>query len=112
VLSCLMSNYWLSPRPGPFGVGLVTPPAPWEGLLTVLRDESADPPARFEAAKAAAPYVHPRLAATQLTGTDGEDLVREQLSDYEVAPRIAFILARGIEDAESDPPSEDNGGQG
>jgi hypothetical protein len=80
----------------------------------VLRDECADPSARFEAAKAAAPYVHPRLAAIQLTGRDGEDLLREQLSDYEVARRIAFILATGIEDAqaESDPPPEDNGGQG
>ena len=72
---------------------------PLEYLLTVLRDESADPSARFEAAKAAAPYVHPRLAATQLTDRDGEDLLRERLSDYEVARRIAFILARGIEDA-------------
>jgi hypothetical protein len=60
---------------------------PLEYLQAVLRDESADPSARFEAAKAAAPYIHARLAATQLTGRDGEDLLREQLSDYEVESR-------------------------
>lgn len=31
-------------------------------LLKVLRDESQDQPARMDAAKAAAPYVHPRLS--------------------------------------------------
>lgn len=30
---------------------------------------------RFEAAKAAAPYVHPRLAATEITGAGGGPLV-------------------------------------
>lgn len=29
---------------------------------------------RFEAAKAAAPYMHPRLAAVEHTGKDGESL--------------------------------------
>lgn len=35
---------------------------PLDFMLAVLRDESAEPHTRFEAAKAAAPYVHPRLA--------------------------------------------------
>lgn len=35
---------------------------PLEFMLQVLRDETAEMGARFEAAKAAAPYVHPRLA--------------------------------------------------
>jgi hypothetical protein len=32
-------------------------------MLSILRDEKAPTDLRFEAAKAAAPYVHPRLAA-------------------------------------------------
>ncbi len=32
-------------------------------MLNILRDETAEMPMRFEAAKSAAPYVHPRLAS-------------------------------------------------
>ncbi len=39
---------------------------PLEYMLSVLRDDAADEAARMEAAKAAAPYVHPRLQATEL----------------------------------------------
>lgn len=35
---------------------------PLEYMLSVLRDEEQTPGARFEAAKAAAPYIHPRLS--------------------------------------------------
>lgn len=35
---------------------------PLEYLLAVLRNPKAEPHARLDAAKAAAPYVHPRLA--------------------------------------------------
>lgn len=53
---------------------------PLEYMLEVMRRDSthADPKIqialenmRFEAAKAAAPYVHPRLAAVEHTGADG-----------------------------------------
>lgn len=56
---------------------------PLEYMLQVMRDESEheDPRVqiareamRFEAAKAAAPYMHPRLAAVEHTGRDGEPL--------------------------------------
>jgi hypothetical protein len=40
-------------------------------MLSVLRDETQAPPFRFEAAKAAAPYIHPRLAAIEHTGKGG-----------------------------------------
>jgi hypothetical protein len=33
-----------------------------------MRDERQPQDVRFEAAKSAAPYVHPRLAATQIKG--------------------------------------------
>jgi hypothetical protein len=48
---------------------------PLEYLLGLLRDEANEMPVRFEAAKAAAPYVHARLASTELSGKDGGDLV-------------------------------------
>lgn len=35
---------------------------PLEYLLKVMRDENGDSETRLDAAKAAAPYVHPRLA--------------------------------------------------
>lgn len=41
---------------------------PLDFMLNRMRDESMDEEARFEAAKAAAPYVHPRLAATEIKG--------------------------------------------
>ena len=37
-------------------------------MLKILRDENQNPDARFEAAKAAAPYVHARLAAVEHSG--------------------------------------------
>ena len=44
--------------------------APLDYLLGVMRDVKADPAARFEAAKAAAPYCHPKLAAIEHSGKD------------------------------------------
>ena len=44
---------------------------PLDYMLSLLRDEKNDGLTRFEAAKAAAPYVHARLQATQLTGSNG-----------------------------------------
>lgn len=35
---------------------------PLEFMLNVMRDESAEQPIRLDAAKAAAPYVHPKLS--------------------------------------------------
>jgi hypothetical protein len=56
---------------------------PLEYMLKIMRESSdhVDPKVqvareamRFEAAKAAAPYIHPRLAAVEHTGADGKDL--------------------------------------
>lgn len=41
---------------------------PLEYMLSILRDEEQTPAARFEAAKAAAPFVHPKLAAIEHSG--------------------------------------------
>lgn len=43
---------------------------PLDYMLTLLRDASNDPLTRFEAAKAAAPYVHPKLSSTELKGDE------------------------------------------
>jgi hypothetical protein len=59
---------------------------PLEYMLEVMRRSSdhEDPKVqvareamRFEAAKAAAPYIHPRLATVEHTGADGKDLIPE-----------------------------------
>ncbi len=39
--------------------------SPLDYLLQVMRDPSGDSGARLEAAKAAAPYVHPKLSAIE-----------------------------------------------
>lgn len=44
---------------------------PLDYLLSVMRDEAGDPVRRVDAAKAAAQYVHPKLAAVEHTGKDG-----------------------------------------
>ena len=59
--------------------------SPLEYMLQVMRSEApesedarvlvAHQAMRFEAAKAAAPYVHPRLAAVEVTGGDGAPLI-------------------------------------
>jgi hypothetical protein len=43
---------------------------PLDYLLMVMRDENNDRATRMAAAVAAAPYVHPRLAAVKHTGDD------------------------------------------
>lgn len=42
---------------------------PLDYLLEVMRDTKASLPDRLEAAKAAAPFVHPRLAAVEVSGS-------------------------------------------
>lgn len=39
---------------------------PLEFMLSILRDDTATTEDRFEAAKAAAPYVHPKLSAVEM----------------------------------------------
>lgn len=43
--------------------------APLDYMLSILRSEEQPPEMRFEAAKAAAPYVHPKLASTELNAS-------------------------------------------
>jgi len=47
---------------------------PLDFLLHVMRDESREVECRLEAGKAAAPYVHPKLANIEVSGKDGGPL--------------------------------------
>lgn len=65
---------------------------PLEYMLEVMRDKTADYARRDEMAKSAAPYVHPKLAATTHTGPDGgpiqtEDVTQQALIEALVAFR-------------------------
>jgi hypothetical protein len=48
---------------------------PLEYMLQILRDEGKPEAARFEAAKAAAPFVHPRLSNVEASGPGGTALI-------------------------------------
>lgn len=47
---------------------------PLDYMLSILRDEGMAPDARMDAAKAAAPYVHAKLASVEHKGEDGGPL--------------------------------------
>jgi hypothetical protein len=57
-------------------------------MLAVMRDPDEPPERRDEMAKAAAPYVHPKLAATELqhSGKGGDPLIR-LLAEIDGNPR-------------------------
>lgn len=49
---------------------------PLEYMLEVLRDEGAERADRMDAAKAAAPYIHPRLSSVEVGGQgEGGEIV-------------------------------------
>ncbi|PDT15892.1 hypothetical protein CO670_15465 [Rhizobium sp. J15] len=50
---------------------------PLDYMLSVLRDEEQPAAARMDAAKAAAPYVHAKLASVEHSGKDGGPMVLE-----------------------------------
>jgi hypothetical protein len=79
----------------------VTPLEFMVGIMRKEPPEGADPAVklshealRFDAAKAAAPYVHPRLNAIEHTGKDGGP-IETALSPFEEARLIMFALELG-----------------
>lgn len=59
---------------------------PLDYMLNVMRDATADVARRDDMAKAAAPYVHPKLAAIEHTGAGGGPIQHaHQLSDEDLA---------------------------
>lgn len=66
---------------------------PLEYMLRVMRDPKAEHPRRDEMSKAAAPYVHPKLATVTHAGTgEGGAIKVEDQSLSEIARRLAFLL--------------------
>jgi hypothetical protein len=63
---------------------------PLDFLLAVMRDEVVDAVRRLDAAKAAAPYVHPRLTAVEHSGPDGP--IEIAYSSLEEMRRVAFLF--------------------
>ena len=70
---------------------------PLDYMLRVMRDPASDDERRDQMAKAAAPYVHPRLAAIQHIGKDGGPIGHANISDTELARAIAFTLAKAVQ---------------
>lgn len=62
---------------------------PLEFMLTLLRNEQLDQLTRFEAAKAAAPYVHPKLASTEVKGDANNPLAISGIAIRLVKPDAA-----------------------
>lgn len=70
---------------------------PAEYMLRVMRDKTVDHDRRDKMAVAAAPYVHPKLAAVEHTGKDGGPIETADVTDQEAARRIAFTLAKAVQ---------------
>jgi hypothetical protein len=63
--------------------------SPLDFLLRVMRDAEADAVRRLDAAKAAAPYVHAKLASIEVGNKDDkpfEQVIRWAQSDSEATP--------------------------
>ena len=63
---------------------------PLDYMLSILRDEKMSTESRFEAAKAAAPYVHPKLANIQ-HGGDPDSPIKHELADATFAKFAAAL---------------------
>jgi hypothetical protein len=76
-------------------VGGITPV---EYLLEIVRDENQDQAVRIDAAKAAAPYCHPRINAVAITQLDPPDDGENATARALPAPdRILEDFANGVE---------------
>ena len=58
---------------------------PLEYMLRIMRDEAAESTRRDEMAKAAAPYLHPRLSSIEHTGDTEEFRKAADMTDDELA---------------------------
>lgn len=76
---------------------------PLDYMLRVMRDPENDDHRRDDMAKAAAGYVHSKLAAIEHTGKDGKDLIPEVTDEMRVKALAVFL-------AKSRPPVWPKGG--
>ena len=61
---------------------------PLDYMLRIMRDEAAESTRRDEMAKAAAPYLHPRLSSVEHTGDTEEFRKAADMTDDELAAII------------------------
>jgi hypothetical protein len=66
---------------------------PLDFMLEVMRDTSQDYAIRMDAAKSAAPYVHPKLASVEHKG-DPDNPVMIQTDDLALARWLALVLTK------------------
>lgn len=64
-------------------------------MLRIMRDKTADSDRRDRMANASAPYIHPKLASTEVTGKDGAPIEIADVSDDQRAKALAVALAKG-----------------
>jgi hypothetical protein len=62
-------------------------------MTQVMRDEGQPMNLRLDAAKSAAPFIHPRLSAIEMTGKDGGAIETKTELTLDVARRLAFMLS-------------------
>lgn len=67
---------------------------PLDYMLRVMRDADANAERRDEMARAAAPYVHPKLAAIEHTGADRGPIKLEEVTDADRARALAALIAK------------------
>jgi hypothetical protein len=62
---------------------------PLEYMLRIMRDEAAESTRRDDMAKAAAPYLHPRLSSIEHTGDNDAFRKAVEMPDDELAAIVA-----------------------
>jgi hypothetical protein len=68
--------------------------SPLDYVLGVMWDADAPPAMRFEAAKAALPFLHPKLAAIEHSGPEGGPIETRDLSVIERRRRCAVYVMK------------------
>jgi hypothetical protein len=77
---------------------------PLEFMLALMRDEENPKGMRFEAAKAAAPYIHARLSSVQVSGDADKPIEHNVTVADAFTSRIARLAARAAEsEGDSEP---------
>lgn len=76
---------------------------PKDYMLRVMRDPTVEHDRRDKMAVAVAPFFHPKLAAIEHTGKDGEALMGEATDSREVAKAVLAILQGAVKPEVSDP---------
>lgn len=72
--------------------------SPLEYMLDTMRNPEAEAKERLEAARAAAPYIHPRLAAIEHSGPNGGPIEHEAIIGKMTPQQAAEAYSRTLND--------------